>query len=711
MATIEEMRNRRNSWPSARNNYHKRKTPLPKEFIAWDGEGVTLEDNSHLYILLMNSNGESIISYGGLSTEQCLNFMCDTALKNPSKIHVCYGASYDVNKILKDIPRRQLEILQKTNRVYWKNYRLEFIARKHFTISRYPIQKNRTYGDKLKRKPEVTITLWDVIGFFQSSFVKAIKAFFPDKNDQNDLKLATIIAGKDKRGKFTNDMIDNTIIPYTTLELAALVKLMDKFQLYCRQAGIILQRWDGAGAAAAAVLSREKVNKYFGVTHEKPKTKQLFRFTECEYTKGWIPWQVEEASQYAYSGGHSEIYKCGHTDNDTYNYDINSAYPTEMVCLPNLSNGIWTHLDKDNLDVSETGRWSLFLVYWDLDESDEIPILPFFYRTKNKLIRYPSKGYNWIWGPEVLAALQHIDKYNGTIEIFEQWKFVPGDDVKPYAFVRDLYNQRLQWKIEGVGAQIVLKLTINAFYGKTAQTVGYDIGKEGSKKRPPYYQLQYAGLITSGTRAKMYLAMMQKPDKIIAIATDGIWSTEPLNLPIGDKLGEWEFKKLKSFTSIQAGVYFGTLENGDKVHKYRGFNEDTISEKTVIDSWKNGHTIIVVPTYRFRTLGTSLVSDDRFAEWGKWIEDTRDLSIVPGGSSKRYIALEPGVLNLLSTSLVPTYINYHMQMRDVYSSRDLKSKHMSRKHPLPWEEKESFPGQEAINLDSMIKWEVMESEF
>ena len=93
-------------------------------------------------------------------------------------------------------------------------------------------------------------------------------------------------------------------------------------------------------------------------------------------------------------------------------------------------------------------------------------------------------------------------------------------DVKPFAFVPDLYNLRRKWKQLKIGAEKVLKFTINSFYGKLAQSIG---GSEEHK--PPYHNIGWAGYITSEIRAQMFNAIMQAPDKIISITIDGIYST------------------------------------------------------------------------------------------------------------------------------------------------------------------------------------------
>src|SRR5260370_19835700 len=84
-------------------------TANPRFFLAWDGEEIPNVGPSipGSYIFLMNSLAENnIVENGGraLTTQQCLDFICDTSKQHPEAINVVFGASDDINMILKDLP-------------------------------------------------------------------------------------------------------------------------------------------------------------------------------------------------------------------------------------------------------------------------------------------------------------------------------------------------------------------------------------------------------------------------------------------------------------------------------------------------------------------------------------------------------------------------------------------------------------------------------
>lgn len=690
-----------------RNKYHKK---VDRNFVAYDGEGIT--QVVHKYVLLMNSTGDKLVDFDGISTEDALNFLCDSSRKNKNSIHVCYGASYDVNMMLRDVPYPRLKKLQKGEKIGFLNFTLEYRQRKCFIVTRYePNSKHYIQDEKGEWHSQHLdrITLWDVIGFFQGSFVKALKEFFPDIQEQVDLHLEEIIEGKKDRGTFTKDIVHDFVIPYTEYEVSALVQLMIRFRQYCNEAGINLKRYDGAGAAAAALLEKYKVKQYYGtVVKEKKKL----------YIPGEIPPDVMRASQHAYGGGRIEMCKIGHMKQIKH-YDIISAYPSVMPYLVNLKNGRWYHTKKN---FSFSNPFSLYKIYWEYPF--HLPFYPFFYRDIGSVIRFPAKGYNWVWFPELKAAMRHQEQMRGIIDIKEQWQYEPADNIKPYEFVPDLFQKRREWKDKGLGAQIPLKLALNSFYGKTVQRLGYE---EDTGKLPPFFQLQYGGYITSSIRAKMFEAAMSSPQTVLAFATDGIWSTEQLQVPISKMLGEWEYEELDSITMIQAGVYFShkTIDkpqynmNGElincplhgplceEVHKYRGFNEGSIKEDIILQAWQDNLTELAIPTKRFITLGTGIASKERYKEkWRQWEEDDRILRLKPRMSEKRYdTSLWTEDFNP-AKRLIDTSVTEVENM--VYASRTrIKAANLSLKHVLPWEHDDK---NENIEYKEAVQAEIWESD-
>lgn len=666
-------------------------------FVAWDGEGIG-DGTDHRYVLMVNSEGDALFESErgqGIDTQKALRFLLDGKEKYPNDIHVMYGMNYDVNMILngtgRQVPFKHLKTLMRNKRVYWRNFEIQYIPRRYFIVSEY----EKVYGDKRGMKPFRSITIWDALSFFQQSFVDALVGVLNYHELIEDVEMDVIVYGKLHRGEFTYENMDTekdvNMVSYCSAEVGALKKLMEVFRDDCKESGIQLRRYDGAGAAAAALMGSYNVPGLI--------SKGLHMLSP----------ELETALQVAYGGGRSEMFKFGHTDEVIHHYDIDGAFPSVMPDLYDISHGEWKHFD--DYFVSTPGELALYKVYWDfryvLDvnekrhrRNDFDVMFPFFYRTpwQEPRIFYPPQGYSWVWAPELAAAEKHRRYLQGEIQILEQWKFFPSDDYKPFAFVTDMYAKRQEYKRQGKDGQaLALKLALNAIPGKMAQSVGYRRMHAGdeSRGRPPFFNLVYPGYITSAIRAKVFDACMQNPRAIIAVATDGIWSTAPLNLDVGDNLGQWKYEKLKGFTSVQAGIYFTRKEEGNVFH-YRGFNQGSISEEKVIQAWADRAYSIKVPTRRFITMGTALASEETYNEkWCSWDTSERSLQIQPNQMLKRQIMLEKDGLPPAeaATSLIDTYASDVMMFTENVKQFGEKDKHgvsleeyLSKKHKLPWDD-------------------------
>jgi hypothetical protein len=561
------------------------------QFICYDGEGYDI-NGRHEYVYLCAYDGADYMDIrndAGLTTEQSIKFLLSTAKKYKYGINVIYGGSYDANMILKDLSYESLYQLHHEGEVLWRDYRIEYIARKYFQVSYI---KNR----------KITIRLWDVIGFFQSSFEASLEAWL-------DVKDQTIAKGKKSRAAFNAKQLD-FIIAYCQKELYLFEQLMQRLWQCLNAAGIKLNRWDGAGAASSFLLRANGVYEHKGSPEVQAAHYHLARA--------------------AYAGGRFELFRPGDFRCKVYNYDINSAYPYGMTQLPAFT-GMVECRRKDHSKCI-IGKYDLVKV--DYEGSHQVPIHPYFHRDNNYSISYPLQHKGWHWAPEYLVAQKY--GMQGNIDIHYK---LPDNKVRPFYWVGTLYDKRRALKASGDKAEKALKLALNALYGKLVQQKGWKPGKS----IPVSHQLYWGGWITALTRSMIFDAMMQNPDCIIAAETDGIFCTEKLDLPLGEALGEWEVKEYDSLTYVQSGMYFGTLSEGyynpakpqdREVVKYRGLDKGSLKREHIITGWEKftagGPTKVKGKSTRFRTIGTSLVGD-RMADWRQWMPDKKEITLLPTG--------------------------------------------------------------------------------
>lgn len=557
--------------------------PEDRAFVVWDGEGITSRKAKRLpqdYVLFGCYNGvthERIIGER-LRTLDCLAFIIRQGELNPGAFHVGFFFDYDANMIVKGLAPQRLIRLRKLGYcyVYDKDrqigYRIEYLQGKWFQVTRL---RNR-----------LTVKIQDASGFFQSSLVTALAKNLPADHPLMAQHFAEVKRMKAERHTFTLGQID-AVEHYWRVENelfhALMLNLRDMF--YDERVGLRVRSWYGPGVLANYVFRTR------GIAAAKQET----------------PEPVYDAARYAYAGGRFELYRIGRHVN-AYSMDINSAYPDAISRLPNLTTGSWVYVGEHPKRIYP---WSVYHVRMRIMNLWQPG--PFFYRDAMGSVSYPWHLEGWYWGPEVIAAAQ---LYPGTFEILEGWEYRYWSDKPedmPFSFVRELYAQRKRMQQEGIGAERAIKLALNSLYGKTAQRVGW----ERTGGPPTWHQLEWAGWVTSYTRAKLYRVLSKIPwEHQIAVETDGIYTTmNPSELGIADsrELGEWEVTEYEEIVYLQSGIYAMKPVGKPWTSKYRGLDSDSLSVESLIEHSKlltpgdNAWPNIVGTTTRFVGLSAALM--------------------------------------------------------------------------------------------------------
>jgi DNA polymerase type B, organellar and viral len=595
-----------------------------RDIVAWDGEGANLDSGKHVYNLLANSDQTYVRNDEGLSTDSIFNFFF--MHHRPQAINVIYGGSYDVNMILRDLTRNQVQVLWDEGEVIWRgttgDYRIMYQNRKRFSLWRYQ-------GNTANHEPP--FILWDVLGYFQSTFVVACRKWLGNLPILDEIEKM-----KHARSTFRVENIGE-IIEYNQHECDLLVKLMESLFEAMDEGGIRLKRYDGAGSIAAALLNKYGILDYMGEPSD----------------------EVKRWAQYAYSGGWIEAMKVGNETSKTiYRDDINSAYPYSALSLPSYHDATW------RLDTYWDGSdHSLVHVKWHFKEA---PFYPLFFREPDGSILHPRWGEGIYYGVEIANLFKYHSR--DEFQILGAYNVDLMDDVMPFAFIDEVYNLRMHYKKMGSMASEALKLGMNSIYGKLAQQAGYRNGRI-----PQYHNLLWAGEITARTRAQLYDAAMQRPDSVIAFATDAIISTDELCLTHGTTLGAWSPETFTGITIIQPGVYF--LQASDNwFDKYRGFDKGSLLRAHIVASWKLGFTHYEASLTRFITMGSALNRTNFRDYWCTWPTEQRKLDILPSG--KRTAGQDTCYWDRLCDTL--PVLNYHMEL-------------MSTPHSLEWIDDAKYP--------------------
>lgn len=597
------------------------------EFIALDGEGESIgklqkfkvpktnkeyHAHEHIYTLLAASSGESLYNGGKrLDSFQCIDFLLDLSDNYKKAIFVIFAGSYDINHMLMfGFSRDVIRKIDGGETVCVYNgdiaYEIEYRARKSLTLRRgHSFEKDK--NGKFKSRWESRMTVWDVFGFFQENFVGVMGKWLGKNHRHYEL----IKRMKLRRGDFAN-VPQSEINAYNAAELECLVELMQKVRAAVDGLDLKCNRWDGAGAIAAALMRKHNIKEF----------------------KAPTPPHLITPVAAAYAGGRIEICKIGTHHDKVWDYDINSAYPYVMMDVPCLAHGEWSEGEGEPPP-------GFTLVHCEYQFQTGLPFYPLFYRTEHMQICFADSGEGIYWYPEYEAALL----CPGIVTVKKWWHFEANCKHKPFHWIEHYYETRKQWIKNPLeewqkGGEKIIKLGLTSLYGKSAQQLG---GKVGNP--PAYHQLEWAGYITSSTRARLFAAAINDPHSIIGFATDGIFSTKPLPFNHSENkiMGEWDVKIFDGLTLAMAGVYWWHDKDREQItykHFSRGFDKDAMeTPDIVIGAWKEGLSGIDIKMHRLIGMGSAAVSDTFWEMRGRFTDGMRTLCLT-GESFKR------GILNV-----------------------------------------------------------------
>lgn len=250
---------------------------LARQFVAWDGEGVTV-DGEHRYVLLANSLGESYTDTNGIPFGDIAEWLLAVKHTHPAAINVGFALGYDFNCWLADLPQRDVEGIARRRSYTSRGYKMAWRHGKSFYIAPAGLK-----GESRKGKGQ---TVYDAFPFFQRSFVTACDEYLGTDWEGRE----EIMADKLRRATFTLDELPR-IKEYNKLELRNLVRLMEELRLRLNRVTLRPARWDGPGAVATALMRREDIHA----------------------AKADSPAAVATAARHAYAGGRFEMLQWGVT--------------------------------------------------------------------------------------------------------------------------------------------------------------------------------------------------------------------------------------------------------------------------------------------------------------------------------------------------------------------------------------------------------------
>jgi hypothetical protein len=561
--------------------------------IGIDGEGITTPDGRHLYIYIAAVDEDGKVWGERYNPEGLSHAECMEVLLELPKHHLIFGymISYDMTKILEELPdelkytlmrpderkRRTCktchhswtinlnkcpncdctDLMEHSMAIYHEGRQYQF-AQACYSFSDQLDRKTRKWGRSVK--------IWDCFRFFAMAFISALKAWDCGTKEEQE----SIAAMKEQRGEFAHVGIEK-ICEYCKKECHLLAKMMRKvIQSHVDVELDLNGQYQGAGATASAMLRKYEVD-----TFKTPKFEELHP-------------HLIMAVLSSFFGGRFENSTVGMIEKPVHGFDIASAYPYAETFHPCLQCGKWEHVSGRGL-LRKIEKSRLACVFFEVCSVDDrtrenTAFMPLPFRDEKGSICYPFGFCGWAWKPEILSALAG---WGDFIHIREAWIYNTDCVHEPFAFIPEVYSNRIRWGKEGRG--LVLKLGANATYGKTAQNVG----------RKPFNDWIWAGNTTAHTRAQINRVLAMHSDRwnALSIATDGIYTCEKVDCPLPKDtgtaglhgpdgkpkmpLGGWEYKSIPTGVFIaKPGLYWSLgdeLNAGDV--RARGVGRKAIFEQ------------------------------------------------------------------------------------------------------------------------------------
>jgi len=583
--------------------------------LGIDGEGHDLPDGSHIYTLLMavDESGRVVgeaYNAKGLSAQECgamLLALPKNALKfifmgsydwtkmieglseldiyyimHPDlrRMRVCRECGFNWRSPEKACPRCAATKVRAVNLLRYvsedkagKPFRLgldwfngSFSVAEPAPVSENIPRNNHEKTGKAKSRWLRKTKVWDCFKFFQCSFVKAIRQWSVGTKTQQD----RIEEMKKKRGAFADEKPEN-VRAYCKEECQLLAVMMRKVIVACHDAGIELTAYHGAGSIASAFMKLHKIKDFMGPSIE------------------FLPHDLQYAIMAAYFGGRFENSVVGEVTERVYNRDIFSAYPYAIAQLPCLACGAWRYVAGPSaLAEARTGTLAILkhrVRRSAKAERQSMAWCPLPCREESGSICYPTGFHGWAWLPEIESALKG---WGGMVSIEGAWIYETACQHKPFAWVPEAYRKRFEWGKDGRG--IVMKLGLNACAGKTMQTEG---------DPPPFRSHIWGGMITATTRSQSLDAILAAKDpwNVLGIATDGVFTTEVLDLPtprdtgvndLEKPLGGWGCEPTEGLGDgvffVKPGMYFALVPDAQKprpLMRARGVGRDEMGKTAI----------------------------------------------------------------------------------------------------------------------------------
>ena len=538
-----------------------------------------------------------------LTTNSILDWLFQSGFKGKTLVGFYLG--YDFENWIVDLSDDAVKQLYAGGKVQYGKYLISYVPNKIFKVECGHAQRAvYSYDGYFPgsfigqcEEHELIAKFDKKLGVYTCGFDYTAKKPIILNDSDERVRFAKILdIGKADRSKFDVSNlafgVENSIMEYNKTECLLMARMMHKLARTVNSGFRKLEAFRdfafkpkmsyGAGALANAVY------KEIDWKQDKPDFEPLAGFSgidPCYYDK--FPFFK------SFFGGRIESAAVGEWKQTVYGYDVNSAYPAAMARMPDWTSANRKWVTGQAAQDAIKGRFAgMALVKWDLP--DGWFWYPFPYRQHGN-VYFPRTGKGWVTLLELYAFLDTVENAEDYISVSDVVYLDNTADLghglqksgstRTGAIILLLYKERARLKKLHDHDELAYKLALNSFYGKLVQQIGVSISLEaleaGDFSGVDLKNLNdFAASWTTGyCRAMIWRGIAPVKDKpvIIAVQTDGIYSTEPLphldttldsdNLKV---LGGWDVEEYEEYTNLMPGIY--RYKKGGKYSvKMRGF--------------------------------------------------------------------------------------------------------------------------------------------
>lgn len=445
-----------------------------------------------------------------------------TAKKFRSSHNFFFNLNFDVNAIIKFLPKDNLLELYENLKTDFEKYNLFYIPKKFFRI---------THNKHVYK-------FHDIAQFYESSLEKAVKLYLGQEKYKDSFShIDTARLGTDKQ--------------YWKDNLPAIIKYCKSDAKLTKELGILLNKTliKAIDLYPTTYTSKASICKEF--IRKKVNVPDVLKIDK----------QVLKYAFYGYSGGRFEVFTKGYIGKASL-FDIKSAYPNSIRNLLDVTKGKWIRTKS----LHESATYGFYLVNVSAKYSRISPLtLPL----KSNTICYPLMTTKlYMTKKELLAYEPYIE-----FEILDGWEFWPDKLIYPFReYIDTLFSYKDSTNSEHYEYKLY-KIMLNSPYGcfweknpsDNLEKIKYCMEKglnpiEVDMPDTVVYAGKlfnpiYASQITAETRIDIFKTAKLHEKDTIAFATDSVLFKGKPDIPLSKELGGWNLENEGETIVLRSGIY------------------------------------------------------------------------------------------------------------------------------------------------------------